>query len=87
MRVGDGRSNDDWPGTPAAAADIRDQRTLYRFLGTGDIPAYKMGRVLRVRRNDLDAFLEKVRVQPGELRHLFPTKKAKAPVESIVDEP
>jgi hypothetical protein len=50
-------------------------------------PAYKQGRVLRFRRDDLHSYLESTRVQPGELRHLYPPRKGDAPVESIVDEP
>lgn len=47
-------------------------RTLYRFIDEGQLAAYKLGRVLRVRRSDLDTFLESVRVKPGELKHLLP---------------
>lgn len=53
-------------------------RTLYRFLDAGEVPAYKLGRVLRVRRNDLDAYLESAKVRPGELRHLYPPRLGKA---------
>ncbi len=47
-------------------------RTVYKFVDQGDIPAYKLGRVFRIRRSDLDDFLERCRVQPGELGHLYP---------------
>jgi excisionase family DNA binding protein len=60
-----------WLGT-AAAADylgIRP-RTLYRLINEGRLPAYRPARVFRVRRSDLDAFLEANRIQPGELDHL-----------------
>lgn len=53
-------------------------RTLYRFIDHGGLPAYKLGRVIRVRRSDLDAFLESVRVKPGELKHLLPGTHKKA---------
>ena len=77
-----------WLGTKEAADHIGvTPRILYRFIDAGDIPAYKLGRVLRVRRNDLDAYLETVRVEPGVLRHLYPPPKLGAPAESIVDEP
>lgn len=46
-------------------------RTVYRLIDTGDIPAYKVGRVIRMKRADVDAFLESRRNQPGELGHLY----------------
>jgi len=49
-------------------------RTLYRMIDEGQIPAYKMGRVIRVKASDLDAFLETTRVQPGSLAHLYPER-------------
>lgn len=72
------RGKDDdtgWFGTPEAAAYIGiTQRTLYRLIDAGAVPAYEMGRVIRIKRSDLDAFLEASRVQPGELRHLNPPR-------------
>jgi excisionase family DNA binding protein len=62
-----------WLGTPEAAERLGiTQRTLYRLIDEGQIPAYKMGRVLRVKETDLDVFLDQSRVQPGSLRHLYP---------------
>lgn len=62
-----------WFGTPEAAAYIgTTPRTLYRLIHAGSVPAYKMGRVIRIKRSDLDAFLEASGVQPGELGHLYP---------------
>ena len=46
-------------------------RTLYKFLDEGAIPAYKLGRVIRLKREDVDAFLESQRVVPGSLSHLY----------------
>lgn len=66
-------SSRDWLGTAAAAAYIGvTTRTLYRFINDGAIPAYKLGRVIRIRRTDLDAFLEAHRIAPGSLDHLVP---------------
>ena len=63
----------EWLGTPEAAERLGiTQRTLYRLIDEGQIPAYKMGRVLRVKESDLDVFLDQSRVQPGSLRHLYP---------------
>jgi excisionase family DNA binding protein len=50
-------------------------RTLYRFIDEGQLPAYKMGRVIRLQASDVDAFIEKMRIQPGSLEHLYPEPK------------
>ena len=47
-------------------------RTVYRFIDAGDLPAYKFGRVIRIQRGDVDAFIEASRVKPGALTHLHP---------------
>lgn len=36
------------------------------------LPAYRMGRVIRLKEEDLDAYLESHRVEPGSLSHLYP---------------
>lgn len=62
-----------WMGTQEAARYIGvTPRTLYRFINDGAVAAYKMGRVIRLRRSDLDAFLEANRIAPGSLEHLTP---------------
>ncbi len=47
-------------------------RTLYRFIDRGDVPAYRFGRVIRLRLSDVDSFVEQCRVEPGSLEHLYP---------------
>jgi excisionase family DNA binding protein len=65
-----------WLGTPEAAERLGiTQRTLYRLIDEGQIPAYKMGRVFRVKESDIEVFLEHSRVTPGSLRHLYPDAK------------
>lgn len=60
-----------WLGTTAAARYLGiTPRTLYRLIDQGRVPAYALGRVYRVRRADLDTYLDAVRVQPGTLGHL-----------------
>jgi excisionase family DNA binding protein len=67
----------EWLGTPEAAERLGiTQRTLYRLIDEGQVPAYKMGRVLRVKAADLEVFLEHSRVSPGSLRHLYPEAKS-----------
>jgi excisionase family DNA binding protein len=64
-----------WLGTTEAAEKLGVvPRTLYRMIDEGQIPAYKMGRVIRLKEADLDSFLESTRVQPGELKHLYPER-------------
>jgi excisionase family DNA binding protein len=43
-------------------------RTVYGFIDRGELPAYRMGRVIRVRVVDLEAFIESCRIEPGSLR-------------------
>jgi excisionase family DNA binding protein len=47
-------------------------RTLYRFIDEGQLPAYKMGRVIRLQAQEVDAFIERARIVPGTLEHLYP---------------
>lgn len=64
-----------WLGTTEAAEFLGVvPRTLYRMIDEGLIPAYKMGRVIRLKGDDLDAFLQTTRVQPGSLAHLYPDR-------------
>jgi len=50
-------------------------RTLYRFIDEGSLPAYKMGRVIRLKEDEVDAFIEGTRIAPGSLEHLYPEPK------------
>lgn len=63
----------DWLSTADAAKALGiTTRTLYRFINQGDLPAYRFGRVIRVKRVDVDEFIESSRIQPGTLDHLSP---------------
>jgi excisionase family DNA binding protein len=69
-------ADDEWLGTQDAAAQLGiTARTLYRLIDEGSIDAYKLGRVLRIRRADVTAYLEAVKVKPGELSHLYPATR------------
>ena len=46
-------------------------RTLYRFIDQGDIP-YRFGRVIRLKADEVDGFIENCKIQPGTLEHLYP---------------
>ena len=53
-------------------------RTLYRFINEGQIPAYKLGRVIRLKESDVEAFIEAARIPPGALEHLYPEPRRPA---------
>jgi excisionase family DNA binding protein len=61
-----------WLSTAEAAAYLGiTPRTVYRLIDTGQLPAYRIGRVIRLTGHDLDAFIDSARIQPGTLRHLY----------------
>lgn len=42
-------------------------RTLYRFIDDGQLPAYRFGRVIRLKESEVLEFIERCRIQPGTL--------------------
>lgn len=67
----------DWLSTKEAAARLGvTLRSLYRFIDAGRLPAYKFGRVIRVKTDDVDRFIESCRITPGDLEHLYPPRRA-----------
>lgn len=48
------------------------QRMLCRFIDEARIPAYRLGRVIRLKAGDVELFIESSRVEPGSLKHLYP---------------
>ena len=59
-------------GVPALAQYLRvTQRLVYKLIDQGHLPAYKLGRVIRVSA-DVETYLETNRVRPGSLSHLYP---------------
>ena len=68
----------EWLSTQEASRRLGiTTRTLYRFVDQGDLPAYRMGRVIRLKAVDIDAFIEGSRIEPGTLEHLYPDTSAK----------
>ncbi len=60
-----------WLGTSEASKYLGiNLRTLYRLIDQGEFSAYKIGRVIRLKTEDLDSFLERSKIQPGTLEHL-----------------
>jgi excisionase family DNA binding protein len=71
--VESGSGDIQWLSTQAAARRLGiTPRTLYRFIDHGELPAYRFGRVIRLRAHEVDAFIESSRIKPGELEHLYP---------------
>jgi excisionase family DNA binding protein len=67
-----------WLSTQDAARRLGvTPRTLYRFIDVGDLPAYRLGRVIRLKAEDVEALIESSRIQPGTLEHLYPETSAK----------
>lgn len=63
----------EWLSTQEASRRLGiTTRTLYRFVDQGDLPAYRMGRVIRLKATDIDAFIDSSRIEPGTLEHLYP---------------
>ena len=50
-------------------------RTLYRFIDEGRLPAYQVGRVIRLKADELEAFIDSLRIAPGTLSHLYPDSR------------
>ncbi len=62
-----------WLSTAQAARRLGiTTRTLYRFIDEGQLPAYRFGRVIRLKQDEVDVFIETCRIQPGTLEHLYP---------------
>jgi excisionase family DNA binding protein len=70
---GEAAAPTEWLSTQAAARRLGvTARTLYRFIDRGELPAYRMGRVIRLQASDVEAFIQASRIEPGTLEHLYP---------------
>lgn len=62
-----------WLSTAQAAKRLGiTPRTLYRFIDEGQLPAYRFGRVIRLKEDEVETFIESCRIEPGTLEHLYP---------------
>lgn len=58
----------EWMSSADAAEYLGVQsRTLYRFIDEGRLPAYRFGRVIRLKRPDVEQFVQSCRITPGTL--------------------
>jgi excisionase family DNA binding protein len=65
-----------WMSTGEAAKRLGvTVRTLYRLIDESQLPAYKFGRVIRLKGSEVEAFIEASRIPPGSLEHLYPESK------------
>ena len=63
----------DWLSTKEAASALGlTPRTLYRLIDEGQLPAYRFGRVIRLKQGEIDSFVAQSQITPGELEHLYP---------------
>lgn len=46
-------------------------RTLYRFIDEGQLPAYRFGRVIRLKEVEVEEFIDRCRIQPGTLDNRY----------------
>jgi excisionase family DNA binding protein len=68
-----------WMSTKEAAEQLGvTLRSLYRFIDEGSLAAYKFGRVIRLKADDVAQFIESCRIAPGSLEHLYPELKGSA---------
>lgn len=62
-----------WMSTAEAAKRLGiTPRTLYRFIDEGQLPAYRFGRVIRLKADEVEVFIDSCRIEPGTLEHLYP---------------
>lgn len=66
------RDEVNWVSTREASRQLGiTVRTLYRLIDGGQIAAYKFGRVIRMKQPDIDDYIERARISPGDLEHLY----------------
>ncbi len=71
--IGMGIDDVQWMSTADAAKRLGiTPRTLYRFIDEGQLPAYRFGRVIRLKQTEVDSFIETCKIQPGTVEHLYP---------------
>ena len=63
----------DWLGTTDAAGYLGlTAPAVYRLIDDGLLPAYRIGRFIRIKVTDLDAFIDSSRIGPGTITYLYP---------------
>ncbi|MGQ0744757.1 MAG: helix-turn-helix domain-containing protein [Acidimicrobiales bacterium] len=76
----------EWMSSEAASRRLGvTVRTLYRLINDGQVPAYRFGRVIRLQRHEVDAFIQQARIPVGALDHLYPEPNRPEPAGSDQD--
>ncbi len=66
------RDEVNWVSTREASRQLGiTVRTLYRLIDSGQLAAYKFGRVIRLQQPDIDDYVERAKIAPGDLEHLY----------------
>ena len=66
METGGKEKKDTWMTTEELIAHLRLGRTkTYSLLRSADIPSYMIGRVRRIKRADVESWLEENKYRPG----------------------
>ncbi len=61
-------ANIEWLNTAETARRLGvTPRTLYRFIDDGQLPAYRFGRVIRLKESEVAEFIERCRIHPGSM--------------------
>jgi putative molybdopterin biosynthesis protein len=67
--VGDEQRIGKWTSTTAVATRLGlSVHTVYGLIDRGDLPAYRIGRVIRLKSSDVDHYIESARIEPGSIR-------------------
>lgn len=70
----------EWMSSQAAADYLGLTReSLYRLIDEGVLPAYGFSGDIRLKRWEVEAFVDRTRIQPGSLRHLYSDAADAAP--------
>lgn len=78
----------EWMNTGEAADYLGiTTRTLYKFIDDGSLPGYRFGRVIRLKAEDVAAFVDTRRIEPGTLEHLYPDAAAVTEPDTAPAEP
>jgi excisionase family DNA binding protein len=80
-----GTADIEWLNTAETAKRLGvTPRTLYRFIDDGQLPAYRFGRVIRLKESEVAEFIERCRIVPGSLDSGEPSLDA-ASLEDAAD--
>ncbi len=81
------QADGDWLSTKEAAAALGlIPRTLYRLIDEGQLPAYRFGRVIRLKQSEIDDFVAQSQITPGELEHLYPETATSTETEAATSD-